>query len=333
MLDIMLNTVKISAVGEVILNRSRLDDPATVNLKFRKEDVKGIELGALVEIKYKENENSNSINAFKGYVFSIKETQDDLIELKAYDQLRYLKNATTVVVKNKTASQLLTQLCNEFSVNVGDIEDTVVDIAPDKQIIYENKSIFNIIYEALDITSISNKNKKKLIQFVLFDDYGKICLKDIENMNTSSKLINNDNLLSIDNSYSIDEDTFNRIMLTFKNNEKGVIEKFRKDNTNTQSKWGVLQKVISIDGVMQSSPEAYANNILNFYNIPKWKLSLETLATDINVRGGSKVTIALKLNDRELKKILIVDKVQHIFNNSEYKMKLELIGESEYGVS
>lgn len=91
--------------------------------------------------------------------------------MTAYDQLRYLNNKDTYVYENKTASQFIQMLAADFSLNTGTLEDTGFVIASRVE---DNTSLFDMIENALDLTL---QNSKEM--FVLFDDFGKLTLKNI----------------------------------------------------------------------------------------------------------------------------------------------------------
>ncbi len=61
-----------------------------------------------------------------------------------------------------------------LKLNVGTIEDTGYIIASRVE---DNKTLFDIIQNALDLTL---QNRKKL--YVLYDDFGKLTLKNVESM-------------------------------------------------------------------------------------------------------------------------------------------------------
>jgi hypothetical protein len=112
---------------------------------------------------------------FYGFIFTKKRDKDGLINVTAYDQLRYLKNKDCYVYsKAMTAAQLIKILAAEYQLKVGVIEDTQYVI---QKRVEDNATFFDIIQTALDLTL---QNKKKL--YVLYDDFGKLTLKDMESL-------------------------------------------------------------------------------------------------------------------------------------------------------
>lgn len=88
--------------------------------------------------------------------------------------LRYLKNKDTYVYKNKTAGEVIQMICADFQMQTGSIEDTGFKIA---SMVEDNQTLFDIIQNALDATM---KNQKYM--YVMYDDFGKVTLKGLDNM-------------------------------------------------------------------------------------------------------------------------------------------------------
>ena len=96
-------------------------------------------------------------------------------------------------------------------------------------------SLFDIVENALDLALT---NAKKM--FVLYDDYGKLTLKNIENMNISGYIIYNESSENFEYTSSIDEQTYIQIKLSYDNYDTGKREIYiAKESSNIQ-KWGVL---------------------------------------------------------------------------------------------
>ena len=141
-------------------------------------------------------------NVFFGFIFIIKRDKDRTVNVTAYDQMRYLKNKDTYVFKNKKASDIIKMLASDFGLKTGSVENTSYTI---KSRIEDNKTLFDMIYNALDLT-LDNTGK----MYVLYDDFGKLTLKNIESMKTNMVMTNE----TAENFYyqtSIDRPTYNKI--------------------------------------------------------------------------------------------------------------------------
>lgn len=323
-LVIIINDEIIEAINEVTLTRYMKDMPTEFDVEFLKSDSTNISLGNSIVVKYKD------INVFKGFIFVIDETEDDTIKCKAYDQLRYLKNEHTMVVKNKTASDLIKELAGVFNLKLGNIVDTGIDIAP-KQMLIENKSLFQIIYDALEYTTVSKQQKNNRIElYLLYDDFGSLTLNKLGDL-SSDVIFDKDNIISYSFGTSIDTETYNRILVYSKVEtddkvEKNILEYYRADDSSTQTKWGVLQKVVNADHIKKEQAQKYVNDLLSRYNVENITFNITTIGGDVNIRGGSKVAIMLNTSKSIINKYLIVNKVTHKFASNEYTMELELIG-------
>lgn len=151
---------------------------------------------------------------FVGYVFTKERTKEGLIKTTCYDQTRYLKNKFSYVFQQKTASEIVKSLCEDFGLNTGTIEDSEFQIPA---IAEENSEAFDIILSATEETLANNGN-----MFVLYDNAGNIEYKNVLNM-VSSTLICEDTAEDFSYKTSIDEETYNRIVLYYKpNNTNGV---------------------------------------------------------------------------------------------------------------
>ena len=66
----------------------------------------------------------NGANVFYGYVFKKSRSDNRLIKVTAYDQLRYFKNKDTISYTNKTYADVLKMLAADYGLKVGTVADT-----------------------------------------------------------------------------------------------------------------------------------------------------------------------------------------------------------------
>lgn len=277
-----------------------------------KDDIISFSEGASVRLTV------DGINLFYGFVFEKSRNKNHHIQVTCYDQIRYLKNKDTYVYTNKKASELIKMIAGDFNLKVGDIEDTGFKIA---QRIEDNKTLFDIIYNALDLTLISTG---KL--FVLYDDFGKLTLKNIENMKLDT-LINENTAEDFDYTSSIDGDTFNKIKLIYDNKNTGKREVFIAEDGEHINQWGVLQYYETIQEGMNG--KAIADSLIDRKtgkNRKTRKLDIKGALGDLRVRAGSSVPVSLNLGDIITNNYLVVDSCTHYFYENYHKMDLHLIG-------
>ena len=145
---------------------------------------------------------------FKGYVFTKKRNKSlPKITVTAYDQLRYLKNKFSYVFVNKKASDIVKSLCEDFNLEVGTIEDSKYVV---EAIAEENKAAIDIIMTATQET-LANTGQ----MFVLYDDAGKVCYRNVLNLKVDT-ILDKDTAQDLDYQTSIDEETYNRVVLYYK---------------------------------------------------------------------------------------------------------------------
>lgn len=260
-------------------------------------------------------------DVFYGFAFTQKRSKDKLIPITCYDQLRYFKNKDTYTYVNKTAGDVVKMLSADFNLRVGNIENTGY-VIPSR--VEDNTTLFDITQNALDLT-LTNTGQL----YVLYDDFGKICLKNINNMRVIDDggnilLIDVETAGDFDYSSSIDSNTYNKIKLIYENDDTGTRDVFIAKDTSNINKWGVLQYFDTIDKNVNGA--AKANSLLSLYNKKTRNLQLKDCIGDIRVRAGSMLIVCLDLGDVKLKNWMIVEKAKHTFKNKEHFMDLTLVG-------
>ncbi len=254
-------------------------------------------------------------NVFYGFIFTLKRDKDNIISVTAYDQLRYFKNKDTYVYRNKTAGEFIRMVAEDFELQCGDIEDTGYKI-PSR--IEENTTLFDMIQNTLDITI---ENKKEM--YVLYDDFGKLTLKNISSM-AIELLIDEETGENFSYSSSIDSETYNKVKLTYDNEELGKREVYVSQDGNNMNKWGILQYF----GTLKEGEngKAKADGLLSLYNQKTKTISITSAFGDVRVRGGSMIMVRINLGDVQLNNWMIVEKCKHDFSNGEHFMDLNLRG-------
>lgn len=257
---------------------------------------------------------------FVGYVFGKSRTKEQIIQVTAYDQLRYLKNKDTYIYKGWKASQLLQQIAGDFQLKVGQIADTGY-VIPSR--IEDSQTLMDMVYMALDITLV---NTGRL--FVLYDDRGKLTLQDIEKLKTS--LIAGEESLLLNFSYSsdIDSDTYNKIKLARDNQDTGKREVYIVLDSSNMKRWGTLQHYEKIPEDMNEAQAAnMAQQLIRLKNRVHRTLSLECMG-DLRIRAGSSLFVGIReLGDIRVNQYMLVEKCTHSFQNNTHTMKLDVRGD------
>lgn len=252
---------------------------------------------------------------FYGFVFQKKRNKDGIITVTAYDQLRYLKNKDTYVYSNKTASEVVQMLAKDFNLQCGTMEDTKFKI---ESRVEDNQTLFDIIQNALDLTL---QNKKEM--YVLYDDFGKLTLKNIGNMKVGI-LIDEDTGENFDYTSSIDGETYNKIKLVYNNEKTGKRETYIAQDSSHINQWGVLQYFETIDE--KTNGKAKVDALLSLYNQKTRNLTIKAAFGDVRVRAGTLVAVSLNLGDIIANSFLLVEQAKHTFSESLHTMDLTLRG-------
>ena len=257
----------------------------------------------------------DNTDVFYGFVFKMKRDKDQIISITAYDQLRYLKNKDTYVYENKTASEVIKMLAADFNLETGTIEDTGFKIASR---IEENTALFDIIQTALDLT-LQTKSK----MYVLYDDFGKLTLKSLDSMRINV-LVDENTGENFDYTSSIDSQTYNKIKLTYDDEEKGIRDVFVAQHGENINQWGVLQYFDTLQ--KGENGQAKADALLSLYNKKTRNLSINNVFGDLRVRAGSMIAVSLDLGDIKVNNLMLVEKCKHEFKESQHLMNLTLRG-------
>ena len=118
--------------------------------------------------------------------------------------------------------------------------------------------------------------------FVLYDDVGKLSLKNVEEMKLNI-MINDETAQDYDFTVSIDKDTYNQIKLFRDNDDTKKRDVFMAKHTENINKWGVLQMSESLDKGVDG--QKIAETYLGLYNRPARSLSIKGAFGDIKGPG------------------------------------------------
>lgn len=292
----------------------RKSTPGKLVFKVLKDDMLDFSEGCPVRLKVDDD------NVFFGFVFKQQRTKEQIITVTAYDQLRYLKNKDTQVYEGKTAAQFIEMIAADYALNVGTLEDTGFVI---ESRVEENTSLFEMISNALDLT-LTNTGE----MYVLFDDFGKLTLKGLPSMYVGVPgaylMIDEETGENFDYTSSIDDNTYNKIKLTYDNEDSGYRDVYIAQDFSNINKWGILQYFDTLQ--KGENGQVKADALLKLYNKKTRSLKITNAPGDNRVRAGSMVIINLDLGDMKLKNWMLVEKCAHTYKEGEHWMDLTLRG-------
>lgn len=292
----------------------RKNTPGKLVFKVLKDDTLDFSEGSPVRMKV------DGDNVFFGFVFKQNRSKDQIITVTAYDQLRYLKNKDTKVYEGKTAAQFIKMIADDYALNTGILEDTGFVI---ESRVEENTSLFEMAANALDMT-LTNTGE----MYVLFDDFGKLTLKSLSSMYVGVPgaylMIDEETGENFDYTSAIDDNTYNKIKLTYDNEDTGYREVYTAQDSSSINRWGILQYFDTLQ--KGENGQAKADALLKLYNKKTRNLKITNAIGDNRVRAGSMVVINLDLGDTKLKNWMLVEKCKHTYKEGEHWMDLTLRG-------
>ena len=313
MIELLINGIKgvfsPTLIDEITLYTERWS-MGELKFKVLKEGSIDFKEGNTVRLKV------NNRNMFFGYVFSKSRTKEGIISVTCYDQLRYLKNKDTYTYTLKKASDVVRMICDDYKIATGTIEDTLYTI-PSR--IEDNTTLFDIIYTALNMTKLYNGN-----DYVLYDDFGRISLKNTRNLKTNL-LIDNETAIDFDYKTTIDKNVYNKIKLLHKKDTKylHIRNEYTAQDDKAVKEWGILQYYKHIDE--ETDGNATAQSLLNMYKTKNRKLVVTTIG-NLYIRAGSSVYVNLDIGDFIVNEVMDVYSCKHIFRDKEHIMELDVRG-------
>lgn len=292
----------------------RKDTPGKLVFKVIKDDMLDFSEGSAVRLRV------DGDNVFYGFVFKQQRDKEGIITVTAYDQLRYLKNKDTRVYENMTASGFVKALADDYSLNPGVLDDTGYVI---ESRVEENTSLFEMIANALDITLMNTG-----MMYVLYDDFGRLTLRSLEAMYVGGSgayfVVDEETGENFEYTSSIDDSTYNKIKLTYDNEDTGYREVYIAQDSSNINRWGVLQYFDTLQ--KGENGQAKADKLLSLYNKKTRNLRITNALGDNRVRAGSMIVVNLNLGDIKVKNFMLVEKCRHTYNADEHRMDLTLRG-------
>jgi phage late control gene D protein (GPD) len=201
---------------------------------------------------------------------------------------------------------------------VGELADTGYTIPKFRG---ANKTLMDIMQTLLDMTT---ENTGRL--YALYDDFGKLTLKDLEDMKIDL-LIDAETAENFVYESSIDKDTYNRIKLYYDNKETGKRDVWMAVNSADITRWGILQLTESVNPKKAMNFGQLADSKLKLHDRVKRTLTIKNAFGDLRVRGGTMLYVNLKLGDVMLTKQIIVETVKHTLTQGHHTMDLTVKGD------
>lgn len=295
-------------VSTVTWKTVRIGQPGSLDVTLVKHKELRVEPGAVIRVK------SGDRGIFYGYVFTIERSDDDTLRLTAYDQIRYLLSHDTYVFSNVTASDVLLKIANDLQLKTGIVAYTSYRIP---SLVEDNQKLLDIICKALDLTLINTGR-----MFVLYDDFGRLNLREPANMATDVVVGDESLAYGYDYKRSIDEDTYNRIKLVQDNKETGKREVYIAQDSRTIAKWGRLQYFQKVDEKLNSAQiRQMLDRLIQLKNRETKTFRINAIG-DLNIRAG--VYVPVKIEELGIDQYFLVDECSHKWEGVDHTMELKL---------
>ena len=262
------------------------------------------------------------VKIFNGFIFEVEQNRKKEVTITAHDQLRYCKAKDLIAITNKdTATTLVNRMITYLQLKKGSIADTKYKLSFDAK---TGSTWLDTIYEKMSETLL-NTGKK----YVLRDEFGKICLRDITKCYMN--FIIGDKSLLYDYTYkkSINDDFYNQVKLygeidseskstskskTKKTTKTKKLEIVMMRDNNSIKKYGTLQYFEDVSGkesqINKAKMKEKAKVLLADYNRTKHAFSVECIGVP-EVRAGNVIKVVV--NELGAKENHIVESVTHEF--------------------
>ncbi|WP_238177946.1 XkdQ/YqbQ family protein [Paenibacillus contaminans] len=292
---------------------TRIGRPASVDFSLIRNGIYqerafAVSNGDIVRIRMDE------ANVFYGYVFAVKVNQNDEVSVKAYDQTRYLLVKDTYVFKAATATQIIKQIADDFSLRVGRLDDSGYRIPTMSE---DGQMLMDIIDKAITQTLISTQR-----HYVFFDDFGSLSLRLVDDFLAGFYVGDGSLMTGYDFGRDIDSDTYNRIKLYKDNKETGKREIYMEQDSANIARWGLLQLYESVDENMNAAQiSTRLTQLVQLKNRESRGLTLEAIG-DVRVRAGMYLPVVIE--SLGINQPMLVDEAKHRFDGTNHTMSLTL---------
>lgn len=251
---------------------------------------------------------------FVGRVFSKRRRQPELIQVRAYDQLRYLQNRDCCMLRDFTPGDLLRRICSENNMQLGKVADCGLRLGAHS---FDNRRYLDMLAEVLaEVWQARGR------RYFVYDDCGVVCLQSCWDMRVNI-LLAADCIGGYEYATSIDEKTYNRVKVIYEDKRKGLRKEFVAEDGGKIADWGVLQ-LVSKNADAKQQTYSRARELLQLYRQRRESLLVFQAPGNIMVRGGSMVGVRLNLGEQLVDCWALVKRAEHLIEQGNCLMNLSL---------
>ena len=252
---------------------------------------------------------------FLGYVFDIEQDETDRVTVKAYDQMRYLKNKDTYVFEGQRADQVIQQIAADFGLTLGPIANTGYVIP---SMVEDIQTLLDIMLKALDLTII---NTGKM--YVLWDDFGKLTLSDADALKLGLMIGDASLATGYKDRSEIDSATANQIKLVRDNKKSGKRDVYLIQDSDSIRTWGILMHQEKVNENLNSAQiDSLGQSMLELKNRPSRTFTVNALTSDVSVRAGR--SIFIRIADLGVSAFHLIEEASHDLVNEKMTLKLKV---------
>lgn len=251
---------------------------------------------------------------FCGRVFTKRRSRPEVIELVAYDELRYLQNRDCCVFSGVTPAAMVKQIAALLGLPVGDLADIDWRLSVK---VYDNRRYIDMLNDVL--AAVLRARHK---HYIVLAENGRLCLRDCRSMQVDICL-DLGSFLGYEYRTTIDEGYANRVKLIYEDKRKSLRRQFVAEDKQGIADYGILQYVHK-SAAADSETAARAKEQLLQHNKRQDTLIVKGALGDIRVRGGSMIGVRLDLGDQVVDCMALVKSSRHYFVSGQCLMDLEL---------
>lgn len=274
-----------------------------------KDDVISFNQGDAVSIKY------DSESLFFGYVFRKKRNKEKLIEVCAYDQMRYMKNRRTYTRGRMSLTEVVSRIVRDNNLKAGEFDVCNTLLPP---VAADNLSLLDVVKAAC--SQVKNVSGER---YVFFDKGGYLMLKNERDMALNLLI---DATVAEDYVYedTIDSKVYNSIELYSDEKRLNLRRLVTVKDEECIDAWGelVLSKKAS-DGELCREE---AERLLEEYAKINRSIVIKSIGGDVRLLPGASVFVRLEMGELDIDGYVRLSKVVHRFENNMYMADVYLDG-------
>jgi len=253
--------------------------------------------------------SGDSGELLRGVVFDKTKDTGGSYRVVAYDHLIYLlKSKGTYIFRNMTATAIIQKLCDDFSIETGDIVNTGVSL---DKLILRDQTILDMAIIAL--TETTKRNDKK---YMLKMKEGKLQVIEKAQQTVRWLIAEGQNLMEASYSENINEMKDRILIMGDKDTVLAQVE-----DAGLIQQYGVLQELKQESNITAGEAQTIAANMLKELGKISQEASITCLGLD-DVEAGTAIEIKETLTG--LVGTFYVDTDDHMVENGQHTMSLKL---------